>query len=282
MQRNPAGDPPVEGIRGRWRGRRAAARKLDGGVQMRKALLGLLIVLSLGAVTMAGLAGPRWKRPVPIPQPVPQKPVPSVNVDFMVRTYGMEPKTVMRLSRYGLTTEELSLALYFCSVAGRPVTEDQIVFFARNKNWTTLAWYYGLPPIILEDGLFLPRRPARVRLYPPLGSVEYRYMAGGEWLVVSRGRYDYAYVDRRAGIEERVRITRDRYEYHYRDRWMEENLTVNLGTYRYDYKFKDRRTGRGFNKRGSGRPLTPYAYYEEVVRVRRVQPGFRLRISLQF
>lgn len=245
---------------------------------MRRTLIGLLIVLSLGVVSGAGLAGPRWRKPAPAPQPAQT----FVDVDFLARTYGMDSRTAMRLSRYGLTTEELSLAFYFCSAAGRPVTEDQIVFVATNKNWVTLAWYYGLPPVILEDGLFLPRWPHRVRLYPPLGAVRYRYARGGERLAVSPGRYDYTYVDKRAGIEERVKITRNAYEYHYRDRWMKESLTVNLATYRYVYQYRNHRTGAGYLKRGRGRPLTPHAYYEEVVRVRRSQPGFRLKISLQF
>ncbi|NLG83894.1 MAG: hypothetical protein GX493_04640 [Firmicutes bacterium] len=210
------------------------------------------------------------------------QPAQPVDVDFLAVTFNVDRAAVIRLSRYGLDTRELTLVLYLHAVVGRPLTEADLRFIAAERNWARLAWYYGLPPVVFEDGLLILRRPWRARVHPPLGRKEYRHRYKGlyeETLEIRPGRYEYTYRNKRLGVEERLEITHDKYEYKYKDRFIEERLRVDLRTYRYEYSYENRRTGEDVRRSGLGRPLTPELLYRQVYRERERTPGFRLTVK---
>ena len=209
------------------------------------------------------------------------QPALAVDVDFLAVTFNMDRAAVIRLSRYGLDTRELTLVLYLHALVGRPITEADLRFIAAERDWARLAWYYGLPPVIFEDGLLLLRRPVRARMHPPLGRREYRGRHKGfyeEKLEIRPDRYEYTYRNKRLGVEEKLEITLDKYEYKYEDRVIEERLRVDLRTYRYEYRYENRRTGQDVKQSGIGRPLTPELLYRQVYRERERTPGFRLTV----
>lgn len=209
----------------------------------------------------------------------------DVEVEFLAATFAVDPAVILELSRYGLNSNELALVLYLHGTVGRPLSPVEIRYIAAERNWARLAWYYGLPPIILEDGLLVLRRPWRARMHPPLGRAEYRREHKGaydEKIEIRPGSYEYIYRNKRLGVEEKLEITNGRYEYRYRDRRIEERLEVDLRTCRYEYRYSNRMTRQDIRKTGIGRPLTPELLYRQMRRERERTPGFRLSVRINF
>ncbi|MGE5599416.1 MAG: hypothetical protein ACM3XS_08555 [Bacteroidota bacterium] len=209
---------------------------------------------------------------------------PAGEIDFLAATFGLDRSAVARYIGYGLQPDELALILYFHAVSGRPLGEAQLRIIARERDWNRAAWYFGLPPIMLEDGLLVLRRPWRARLFVPAGLGEYKNEKRGayeEKIAVTPHKYEYKYEDKRLGIEEKLEITRDKYEYKYEDRAVEEKVSVDLRSYRYEYKYKDRRSGLEIKKHGIGRPLTPALVLGQCRAERKKDPGFRLTVRLE-
>ncbi|MGE5557809.1 MAG: hypothetical protein ACM3WV_04275 [Bacillota bacterium] len=135
------------------------------------------------------------------------------------------------MTRYNLTREELSLALYLYSVSGRTLTHGEIQMIAEQRmTWFELAWRLGVPrlssmTIFLSSG---------VRGIPgsclPWVDVNMTASAGGgeykEKISLKRHKYEYRYEDKRRGIEEKLEITGDTYEYEYKTRFIQEKLKV--------------------------------------------------------
>ena len=55
----------------------------------------------------------------------------DVNLEFLVAAFGIDRGTVLRYSRYGLSTEELTLVLYLGAVGGRPPVRDGNQLYRR-------------------------------------------------------------------------------------------------------------------------------------------------------
>ena len=147
-------------------------------------LLCLIVIAATAPVLAKGKGGPKGSDP----------PAVSVDVDFLAVTFDIDRAAVIRFSRYGLDTRELTLVLYLYAVVGRPLAEVELRFIAAERDWARLAWYYGLPPVILEDGLLILRRPWHARMYPPLGQGEYKQEHKGiyeEKLEMRPGKYEY-------------------------------------------------------------------------------------------
>jgi hypothetical protein len=218
-------------------------------------------------------------------QRAPQAPAPAeYDLELMEGVYGMDREQVRHFSRFGLTREEMGLALYLYSVSGRPLVDDEIRYIARNKgNWPVIAWRFGLPPILLEDGLLRFRRPWRPRLAPPLAVWRYRREIRGEFeekIETGWGRYQYHYLNRRLQTEERLSIDRKQYVSKYEDPRCRERLEVGYPSRRYEYSYQDKQTGWEIRKQGVGRPITPGLFYRELLREQREEPDFRLSVRV--
>ncbi len=237
----------------------------------------LLLIMSL-TLTLTPPALAKRQRALQAPAPV------EIDLELMEGVYGMGREQVRHFGQFGLTGEEMGLTFYLYSVSGRPLVDDEIRYIARNKgNWPVIAWRFGLPPILPEDGLLRFRRPWRPRLAPPLAVWRYRREIRGEFeekVETGWGRYEYAYVNRRLQTEERLSIGRKRYLSKYEDPWCRERLEVGYPSLRYEYSYQDKRTGWEIRKQGVGRPLTPVRFYEELQRERREEPDFRLSVRV--
>lgn len=210
----------------------------------------------------------------------------SVDVEFLMDIFEVKPSEADYLSRFELGTEELSFILYLYSASGRPVSKEGIDFIVRsNQDWGQLSFYFGLPPILLEDDVLVFRRPWRPRLVPPAGQSEYKKEVKGDYeekLEIKKNKYEYKYENKRLGITEKVEIKKNKYSYYYKDRTCQEKLEVKYPSNKYEYYYKDFRTGEEIKRKGKGRPVNPDIFYGQIKEKEKVEPGFHFTIEIEF
>ena len=205
----------------------------------------------------------------------------AIEIDFLCKSFGMDTAKITYFTKYNFTSEELGLVLYFYSVSGRPINSGEVDYIVKNKgNWAQLSWYFGVPPIMLEDGILKFRHPARVKNYPPMGKSEFKHEGKGEKVDFKKDKYEYEYTDKSLGIEEKLEIKKDKYSYRYSDKYCEEKLEVKYPSYRYEYHYKDKKTGKEIKKSGTGRPIDPTFFYKTLKQERQTQPGFQFNINI--
>lgn len=241
----------------------------------------ITVFLLILMVSMTTLAKPKTKKKAPAQ---PSKATTKVDVDFLARVFKVSREEVATYSRYELSTEELGLVFYLYSVAGRPFSEAELAIIIRQKiGWLELAWRFGLPPLIPEEGVFYFQRPWRPRILPPLEKKEYHQITQGEYeevIEVKPNKYEYTYAHKRLGITEKLKVSRAKYEYSYEDQRLKETLRINLHNYKYEYEFKDLGSGKEIKRKGIGRPLTPEDLYRQLRQEQAKDPQFSLSIRI--
>lgn len=249
---------------------------------MKKFLSVILILLCI----VSGIAFPTFSKPGKgnSKHTSPPPPTPSQDAQLFFRVYGMDQTRINYFTRFNFSSDELSLVLYLYSVSGRPVNESELIYIQRNRNnWPLLTWRFGLPPIMMEEGIFRFRHPMQVRHYPPIDKEEYNYAVKGKWeekVEVKKDKYEYHYKNKSLGMEEKLEVTRDKYEYRYKDRTCEETLEIKYPSYRYKYRYKDHRNRTEIKKEGIGSPITPVYFYQRLKQEQKGQPELHFGIQI--
>lgn len=240
----------------------------------------LVLICVVAAVSLPIFAKPNKGKNTPPPPP----PAPSIDTQFLIKVYGIDQTRINYFTRFNFTSDELSLVFYLYSVSGRPINDGEIEFIQRNRNnWPLLTWRFGLPPIMLEDGIFRFRHPMQTRHFPPIDKEEYKYEVKGKWeekVEVKKDKYVYHYKNKSLGIEEKLEVTKDKYEYHYKDNTCEEVLEIKYPSYKYEYRYKDRRSGKEIKKSGIGSPITPVYFYQQLKQEQKVQNDLHFTINI--
>mgnify|MGYP005857972555 CR=1 FL=1 len=245
---------------------------------MRKKLLLLFLAVLLFVMPVSAkswrLYIQRQNRPTPPPAEH------NISFDLLSRLYNVDRHHLIRMSTRGYSPDEIAILLYIYGSSGAYLTEADLVYIKQSGlSWQTVAWYYGMPPIILEDDFFVWRHTRHHRMFPPLGKREYRVRRHRgrykEYLEVYPHQYEYEYESKHPKLEEKIRVKDNIYEYKYEDSFCEEKLKVNLITYHYEYKYKNKHTGQEIRKTGCGTPLTVEYFRVQLLKKVEYQPEFR-------
>ncbi|TDX52343.1 hypothetical protein [Orenia marismortui] len=189
---------------------------------------------------------------------------------FLTDNFKVEQEKIDYFSRLGLSSEEMSLVFYLYSASNRPITKSEISFIVKNKaDWSKLAWYFGVPPIILEDGILRFKHSSHSRLSLPLGRENYSRERRGrfnEKISSKKNKYEYTYEDKRLAIQEKIEIKKNKYEYKYENKHLGiiERLEVKYPANKYEYFYYNRNTGERIKKSGRGKPFNPSYFYSKL------------------
>lgn len=226
----------------------------------------------------------------------------QISFDLLARFFGTNYTAVLSLRSMGYSAGDAAVLLYLYGTAGMTVDIREAERLRKEGfSWRRVAFYLGLPPVIVPVDAFVLVHPIKPRVYVPSGKQKFKWerehppWARGpktkgktkgddkfkEKLQVDAGKYHYEHVDGRAGVEESVHITENSYESRYEDRWAEERLQIDLLSYRYEYSLADKRTGRVTVRRGFAQPLTQERVLEVLAPRIRQGPATRLDITVE-
>ncbi|MEJ6949469.1 hypothetical protein [Natronospora cellulosivora (SeqCode)] len=193
------------------------------------------------------------------------------SIEFYLNLFNITQNQYDYIAELNLSNKDLSFVLYLYSNSDRSINEDDLEFIKNHRNnLSQLSLYFGMPPIIFEDGLIElhNQNPGRRRLLPTSNRRNFEEKHTGRYeeeIIRRRGNtYTYTYKNSRYNITEKIESKNNKYEYYYSDSNVTEKLKVIFANNKYEYYFKNHRSGEVIRKEGRGQRLDPKTFYKEL------------------